>query len=96
LKKFIYKQLFVQNFCQEVIKEDKASLFYTLAELSFPEMEIYFLKNIRGIVIFFRRSPPDAAFASSGGHAVSLPAAGRNAFVRFVLEFLLWYQQIPL
>jgi hypothetical protein len=35
-----------------------------------------------------RRSPPDAAFASSGGRAVSLPVARGNASVRFVLEFV--------
>jgi hypothetical protein len=34
------------------------------------------------------RSPPDAAFASSGGHAVSLPAARGNASVRLMLEFV--------
>jgi hypothetical protein len=36
----------------------------------------------------FRRSPPDMAFASSGGHTVSLPAARGNASVRFMLEFV--------
>ena len=35
-----------------------------------------------------RRSPPDAAFVSSGGHAVSLPVAWGNASVRFALEFV--------
>jgi hypothetical protein len=35
-----------------------------------------------------RRSPPDSAFASSGGRAVSLPVARGNASVGIVLEFV--------
>ncbi len=33
-------------------------------------------------------SPPDSAFASSGGNGVSLSAARGNASVRFMLEFV--------
>jgi hypothetical protein len=35
-----------------------------------------------------QRSPPNAAFASLGGHTVYLPAARGNTSVRFMLEFV--------
>ncbi len=46
------------------------------------------MKKIMLLLFSFHQSPPDAGFASSGGHTVSLPAARGNASVRFILEFV--------